>query len=399
MLIRILPLILLLSSCGGAKLEKMLKSGTVENKDFKITIPFEYRNGLMIIQATIKDKEYDFILDTGASNVLTTELYKELGLEAIDSETVYGIHGVGKELEYTAVDNIDIGGVEFLNTIAAVHDLNAVKALGCMGIDGIIGSNLMMKAIWDIDFTKKEITITNSEASLEIPENNHKVKFFEGYQGTPSIILEVNGLRVLNIRIDTGFNGDFSLSTIEFQKLLKKDKLSRYVKGRGSNSVGVYGAGKPTTFYQGMIEEMSFGDLQLKDAKVAFKPANVKLIGMGFLKNCRVIFNWNTRSIKFIEKEPYQSIKLTTYGFGFKIKENKLHIMSIMEGSSAHQKGLKLGDQILSVDDKDYEIISPDQWCGALNGLVDKEKETINIKIKRDDTVSNVTLNKRVILQ
>ncbi len=399
-LIKITPFILLFLSCGGSKIEKLLKTGQVAQETFTVTVPFEYRQGLIILKVDINNKTYDFILDTGASNVLSKELYNELGLKAIDSELIRGVHGTGQQLEYTSVDNIKIGDVGFLNTIAAVHDLNAVTELACLNVDGIIGANLMRQAIWDFDFKNQNITITNTEASLDIPANYNEVKFFVGYQGTPSIIVDVNDLRVLNTRIDTGYNGSLSLSRIEFQKLRNKNKITQYVTGNGSTSVGVYGAGKPTIFHKGLINEMTFGNLKLNNTVVTFAGLDQKLIGMNFLKKYRVIFNWNSKKIKMIEITPFKNSKVNTYGFGPSFKENKLYVKSVIKKSSAAKNGLQLGDQILTINDTDYSTIEQNEWCKTLkNGLVDASEKTIKMTIKRDSTITNLTLNKTVILK
>ncbi|GAA4273512.1 aspartyl protease family protein [Aquimarina gracilis] len=399
-LIKIAPFILLLTSCGGSKLENLLKSGNIASQEFSVTIPFEYKQGLMVIKATINDKEYDFILDTGASNVLSKELHKELGLKILDSEVVYGAHGTGQELEYTKVNTINIGGVDFQNTIAAIHDLNAVTEIACMDVDGIIGANLMRQAVWDFDFKNQKITITNAETSLDIPANHKEVKFFVGYQGTPSIITTVNGMRVLNNRIDTGYTGSLSLSRIEFQKLRNKNKLAKYVTGNGSASVGVYGAGKPTVFYRGLVDNMRFGNLELDNTVISFSGANSKLIGINFLKKYRVIFNWNTQRIKLIETQPYKNTTVNTYGFGPSFKEDKLYIKYIIEGSSAQKNGLEIGDQILAIDDADYTTITQNQWCTTLkNGLVDASKKAINITIQRDSVINKLNVDKTIVLQ
>ncbi len=398
---KIVPIIILLLSCGGSKIEKLLSTGSVVQKDFKVTIPFEYRQGLMIIKAEIHGNTHDFILDTGASNVMSSELNEELKLPPIDAALVYSAQGSSKQLEYTSLDVITIGGIDFANTIAAVHDFSTVAELACMNIKGIIGANLMRQAIWDIDFKNQNITITNTEEGLEIPSDYNEAKFFIGYQGTPSIITSVNGMRVLNNRIDTGYNGSISLSKVEFQKLIENKKLTQYVKGNGVTGVGVYGAGKTETFYKGRIDEMSLGKLKLdKPVITSFGGRNRKLIGVEFLKNYRVIFNWDTRKIKFINTTPYDNSSYDTFGYGLSFEENKVFIRSIIEESSADKNGLQVGDQVLTLNDKDYSTISAEQWCTKLkNDWANPSEEEVTLVINRDNTTTTVNLNKSEVLK
>lgn len=48
-------------------------------------IPFNFDYGLPIIKATINDKEYNFLFDTGMPNTLSSNLTKELNLKKIRS--------------------------------------------------------------------------------------------------------------------------------------------------------------------------------------------------------------------------------------------------------------------------------------------------------------------------
>ncbi len=399
-LLKIAPIIFLFLGCGGSKLQKVLSSGSIVNPFFTVTVPFEYRQGLMVIKASVAGKEGDFILDTGASNVFSKELQQELALQPLDSEMVYGVHGAGQELEYASVGSIKIGDIDFVNTITAIHDLNAIPEIACINVDGIIGANLMRKAIWDIDFKNQKITITSTEDTLDIPVNHKAINFFVGYQGTPSISAKVNGITALNNRIDTGYTGALSLSRVELQKLINKNRISQYIKGTGSTSVGVYGSGKPEPFYHGIIDNLSYGDLELHNTVVSFTGLDQKLLGLKFLKNYRVILNWNIRKAKFIPTTPYNNTEVSTYGFGPSFKENKLYVKSIIDGSSANENGLKIGDQILVINEVDFSTVTQNQWCTSLqNGLVDNAAKTINMTIQRDSVITKLTLNKTVVLQ
>jgi len=398
-IIKLFVIVLSLTSCGGSKLENLLKEGSISQEIFKTTIPFEYREGLMVLKIELEGKTYDFILDTGASNVISTEIMETHNLKPRDSELIRDVNQVGQKLNYLALDNVKIGDLNFLNTITAVFDFNQTKELADLNVDGIIGANLMRKAIWDFDFKNQKITITNSEASLDIPEEYNEVKFYIGYQGTPSIITKVNNMRVLNNRIDTGFNGAVSLSQKEYQKLKKKGKINQYITVEGVNSVGMYGASKNATNYKGLIDQMNFGDLTLNPSIVHFRGPNQKLIGMEFLKNYRVIFNWETKKIKFIETSPYQNSELTSFGFVPYLVKNKLYVRSIIKESSAAKKGIQLGDQILAINNKDCSIVNREQWEELLKtNFRNTSEKSMSITIQRAGEQKELRINKTVLL-
>ncbi|MFM2000210.1 MAG: hypothetical protein RL204_2157, partial [Bacteroidota bacterium] len=66
-------LVSVLTSCKVIRTVSLMKRGTVQQKEFTTTVPFEIRRGLIILKVGIAGEVYDFILDTGAPNVVSTE--------------------------------------------------------------------------------------------------------------------------------------------------------------------------------------------------------------------------------------------------------------------------------------------------------------------------------------
>lgn len=308
--------LIVLCSCAGSKATKYLEQGNVLEKNFKTTIPFEYRNGFIVIKIEIKGETYDFILDTGASNVLSKELNAKLGILPLGSEDVGDVYGDTQRLEYTKINKIKIGGVNFLETVAAISDFNSVTLISCLDVDGIIGSNLMRHAVWDFDFKKQTITITDTESNLKIPANHKESKFYIGYAGIPSITTKVNGMTVLNNVIDFGFTGGVILPFKVFEKQ-KNKRIKKWVKSYGEGSTGIYGSKKNITSYDSKIDEIKIGNLTVKNRIVYSAPFMENIFGLAFFKNYRVILNWKIKRIKMIEVNPLKDEVYLNYGLLF----------------------------------------------------------------------------------
>jgi predicted aspartyl protease len=301
---------ILINSCAVSKAEKYLKEGKTIQENYKVTFPFEMKNGFIIVQAEIKNKNYNFILDTGASNVVSKELAESLNLKVIGSENVYDIYNKSQINEYTRIEIIQIGEIDFVETIALINDFNSTSTWSSLKIDGFIGSNLMQRAIWDFDFTKKLITITDNESKLNLPEEIIENKLFIGYAGIPSVACKINGKKVWNFTVDFGFNGGINIPFSEFEKQKEKGKISDFTKSKTQGVIGVYGKQNITReSYIGTINEIEFGNSILKKEKVYSEEYLEHLFGLDFFRNYRVIINWNSKKIKLIENNEITNLK------------------------------------------------------------------------------------------
>ncbi|WP_417888188.1 retropepsin-like aspartic protease [Zunongwangia sp.] len=302
---------IIVNSCAVSKAEKYLREGKTIQENYKIIVPFEIINGFIFIKPKIKNKDYNFILDTGASNAVSKELSKSLNLKVIDSEKIGDIYNRYKIIEYARIDTIKIGSVDFAGTIASINDFKSVPYYSSMKIDGIIGSNLMQHAIWDFDFEKKQITITDNESKLTVPKKTITNKLFIGFAGVPSIACKINGKKVWNFTVDTGYNGGIVIPFSEFEKQIKNGKISDFEKFKSRGVIGIYGQQKTMRqSYTGVIKEIQFGNKILKNEEVYSEQYLEKTFGLDFFKNYRVILNWDSKTIKLIEnKEKSNNIK------------------------------------------------------------------------------------------
>ena len=160
----------------------------------------------------------------------------------------------------------------------------------------------MQHAIWDIDFDKKQITITDNESKLSLPENIIENKLFIGYAGIPSIACKINGEKVWNFDVDFGYNGGIVIPFTEFEKQIENSQISDFKKFKTYATVGIYGGQDvKRESYKGIIDELEFGNTILKDQKVYSEQYLGRRFGLDFFKNYRVILNWNSKKIKLIE--------------------------------------------------------------------------------------------------
>ena len=294
----------LLNSCSLNKAIKHLKEGETEQEDYKVSFPFEIKNGFIIIPIEIENKNYNFLLDTGSPNLVSKELAASLNLKAIDSAKAGDVYNDKLQNKYTRLETVKIGTIDFAGTTALINDFNAVSVWSSLNIHGFIGANLMQHAIWDIDFRKKQITITDNESKLDIPEDVIENKLFIGVAGIPAIACKMNEKKVWNFTVDLGYNGGIVVPFSEFKKQTENGEILDFKKSNTKGVTGIYGAKNTTReSYIGIIDEIEFGNSTLENVKVYSEQYLEKRFGSDFFKNYRIILNWNSKKIKMIKNK------------------------------------------------------------------------------------------------
>ena len=375
-----LPVLFL--GCNIIKTAKFIKSGAVSQSAFKTEVPFEMRFGLIVIKVKIHGREYSFILDTGAPDVISKELAVKLGVKVAGSGKAGDSQGSSGSVGYTAIDSIGIGDLQFLNTGAAIADLRQSNEIACLDVDGLIGANLMRKAVWHFDYQRHIITIANDRDSLVIPPNAQTIKFHASRVGTPLIDIQMNGQTDHSVAVDLGSNSDFRSSTKTLNKL-KENGLRTNTYSYGFGPSGLYGKGKEDTTWYAVITDLRLGSLKLSNQVVSFSKNEVKTVGTNFFKNYRLIFDWSSNELTMIPVSPYDNTTQKTYKFSFVLKDHQVLIGSLYATKDAVAEGPQLGDRVLEIDGKDYRSCSIENWCTLLSQRF--ENPTVSVLVKRGD--------------
>ena len=377
MVMVLLLVVFCLTSCK--KLAIIKAPGDVEQEEFTTTFPFELRQGLIVMEVNLKGNIYEFVLDTGGFNLLDEKLAEELGIKGKKTIDIGDSQGNKKETPILKLDEIEIAGINFLETGTGIVKFDGLNEVSCLELQGMIGANLMQNAIWELDYQKQEITIAHSMAAFDIPANQQSIAFTTDILVSPKITVSVDGDQEEEVEIDLGSTGGFKLAKSTFDKLTS----NQTAKGNGLFSSGLYGYGSPETMNFAIINQLALGDLELSDQLVTFKPAGTSTIGNDFLRNYRVIFNWFDTEIFLIPVTNPSISSLENYGFKPIFKDNKPQIGFIYNNSSSDKVGLKITDQILEVEGMDTQNITKEDWCEILSSFNQMTNETIYIKVLR----------------
>lgn len=399
--ITLLTTILLLTSCSAKKkFGKLFTEGYTEQESFNVKIPFENKFGLIVIKVELNNETYDFILDSGATNVLSKELAKTLGNKGLFTVNNGDSQGNSQQLDITKIEEISIGGVKFAETGSGIIDFSQSIDIGCMEVDGIIGSNLMRLAVWKIDFRNQIITITNTKESLSLGHKTKKIPFYTyGEEDKPFCNVKINNVDEKNVIIDLGSNGGFSLSYSTYEKIQKELPKNKKAIEYGSGGSGGYGYGKMDSIYYLQAGRLSVGEIGLNNQIIKFSKSIVPTIGTAFFKNYDLVMNWVDKELLLSPHTDYENEKITHAGFNLNYQDDALRIATLIKESDAEKSGMQLGDKIIQINGKDYSNTSIDDYCDLIKQVSKDNYSIKNIVINRNGERLSFNIKSDVIIE
>lgn len=147
-------------------LHKLDKAGVVpENQRIiksepTLSVPFKLIRNTITVDVMVAGKKLVFCVDTGAeANALSNRLSDKV-LETFNVSkrmVLVGTGGVQTEVLLGTVNDISVGGRSFKNMHAAITRLDDLGEAYGRTIDGILGSNFLVKGIISINFVTKEL--------------------------------------------------------------------------------------------------------------------------------------------------------------------------------------------------------------------------------------------------
>ncbi len=390
---KILVCCIVVFACTGF----VLKSESVATH-FLSEVPFNFDFGVPIIKVTIDGNEYDFLFDTGMPTAVSKSISEKLKLKNSRIGSGKDVLGNAHQENFVVVNRTEVGGVGFDDVEALTLDFSSSIELGCLKLDGVIGNNIIKEAVWEIDYERKVIRLTDDIANFEMPENASEIKFKtnakRGYF-SPNIDVVVNNKKRKGVKFDTGSSGGVRLPLAYFSSVIDSTKSVEYY---GKATVSVYGDGQNKRFVDSKVKTLEIGDLELQSYHVTFHE-NAPTVGNLLFKDFKLIINYEDSKMYLIEQKELENEKLENFGFQTRVIDQKAFVSIVYKNSEAEKLGLQLGDEILSLNGiKLTDLISKDV-CFYLQNNPLKSNETVDIVYVREGKEYSLQLEKQILLQ
>jgi len=357
---------------GSAKLQKPVH---------RIDINFDY--GVPIVKVKIKDKFYNFLLDTGAPTIVSHEIYREFGLKHKSNLIIDDSQNSSEKHFLTIVPKMFVDDIEFDNIDAVVMDFEAGE-FQCMKLDGILGANQMALFAWKFDLSNRWVEVSDDVKNWDLSSFSHSISFTTIPQQTPIVKAKVFD-KNYKFTFDTGFNGKFILE--EHPDDIEEESLS-LVETIGAASVGMTGQVQVSKEYFFQTHELNLGNLKVN--KPVFYTGQTSLIGNDFLRNFNFIIDWEDKEIYFKPKSNPDFL-LQSHGFSFRTVDSKTLVSLIFNHD---EQKMKLGDELISINDLNLSNLTFEQNCELFRKQISSKPDKVKVKFKRDNQLMELELEK-----
>jgi predicted aspartyl protease len=365
--------------------------GKINDKEYYEVIPYETEIGKIILPVTINNKTYRFLLDTGAPNLFSTELLKEINVAEGASINVNDANNQDQKMKFAVVPQLKIGNLVFENQAGLIYNFEEHNLLSCYKIDGFIGSNLLRNSIIKMNGANKTIIITNKIKSLKIDKKPIKMKLV-GNQKSPYVELKFEGKNNEKasdmVLVDTGMDGLYDMSKRAYTIFENSKIFEALYTATGIGDSGLFGAGDSSEQKLLEIENANLNQQIINNIMVSTTLDDNSRIGLDFLKYGDITLDFLNKKFYF-ESPKTIDVKEKTPKFFTSVQNDKVVIGIVWD------EKLKLlmntGDEVISADQIDITNIS---LCDFLRLKKEwKNKESYILKLKnKEGQISEITI-------
>ncbi len=358
------------------KSENSTKGFVFDNpKKKSITINFKTSSNLIIIPVAINNSDtLNFILDTGVSNPIITELpfVNKLNLNFLQPINVKGL-GEGEQLTaYRSGNNtISISGlVAYDQEIHMIINENfQISHILGIPVHGLIGFNLFKDYVVKIDYAEHRITLVKPEYFTYKEKEKDIVLPLIFEQNKPfvrtSIVTDKNQDVPVKLLVDTGASDALWLSTNSDNRIQLPENNIETFLGRGLSGdlfgkkgrIGAIWVG-PLVLYEPIV---AFPDNELVDQLIGRNDRNGTL-GAEILRRFYVTMDYpNKRLILRPNSDLKDEFNYNMSGLEVTNPMPGLPIFivsSIQKNSPAYYAGIQENDQIIAVNNTAHKSLN-----------------------------------------
>jgi predicted aspartyl protease len=353
-------------------------SAKLVTKNFYDEIHFTDKLGYFTIQIKIDNNTYEYIFDTGGYNTVTSKIMESAKLPSLMEVEVGSSNKIKSKIKLSKIPLLQIGKAQFENVGVFNFDFSSSPVINCYTNGGLIGKSVIGEAVWQIDYKKSVIRVSDNIANMPNLDNSEKIKIELDKTLNPFLKIMINGKQE-KFMLDFG-NGELLSLT---EKTASSLKSTNVLTIEGEGVISANGVVRENT-YVTLLENLTIGKSELKN-KVAYysKSNNYNVLGSELAKYFIVTLNFKDKELILT---PYADIvnSYETFGFNINLDSNKIYVSKLFNNLNAQKSGLELNDEIININNKELSDFSICDRYFNVNRILKTEKE-IFLRVKRGE--------------
>jgi hypothetical protein len=336
-LLYIILLVMLLSACA-VTWQDAIRKGEIRASSFREYLDIEVQNGLIFLPVEIKGETYRFLFDTGAPFSISEALQDMYNYPTLSRGTIKDSDGNKKEVNWVEVDAINLGAISFSNQTAFVGNFTDNPVLGCLEIDGIIGSNLIRHCNWSINTKEKSIALWKG-GRMDSLEAYSSLPFTSDQQYSLFVELGIAKASIKPVLVDYGSNGYCSLEGRIYDRLEEEGIFNLSDTEVGFKQSGIVGKAVPIRNKRQWVDEAHLANQPLGSIRI--KEGGTTALGYAALSRFEVVINWEDQNLLV---KPLNFSIPDKRSFGLKLgwnTSNDMVVQSVILDSEAYLSGIR----------------------------------------------------------
>ena len=378
----------------GVNASAQMNQGKLLTKNNYLEIPFTETIKEIHTKATLKDDEYDFMLDTGAPTFISSELQEKYHFPSVYKGKTEDATGNKVKTEVVIIDTIKFGKFIFTDIPAVVIDMK-VSPIECLNLPANIGSNILRQLYVQFDIADHYVALTDNKTLFKKPAPITLPMHFN-VQSDVYFPVKLNNNIIDTIHFDSGDGQFYSCSKRTMDKYIAAypDQIIR--SGYGTIFMGIGGAGESFPQYVVKPQCIKVDNSLISGAALTIAGNDRSRMGRDLLNYGTLQLNYPDSSYAF---EGYSSPLVTPhfdFGFHAVMDEDDIIVGCVWKNTLAEQQGLQVGDKLLKVDDLDFTKATKCEVENATRNINHVEKNTITITFRhKKQKPQTITLEKK----
>ncbi len=372
-----------LSQNTSMQMQKYAVKASSYPRKFNTKLDYEVQifNTIVIKNIRIKgsNKNYNFMFDTGCTeSYISKKIVEDINFTPVFKDSIDD--GYTRKLVDFGFIDLDIKGVQFNNIL--VSDSYKPLAPHC-DIDGIIGTNVIKLAVWNINLINNEVILTNNIKNIPNYKTYYKQKIDKFNIKSNCITIGANIPSDITFNIisgsfflDLGDNSFVSLCIDTTKAYNKRDlrkwkeaNILTHSKGVAIQTAHNFIINQNEGYNQIKADRFNFSDFRkyppentnkyLPNPIVYYDFADdMSVIGAGILDYYSIILD--LKKFRFYSKllKTNNNNANKSFGFNIIILNNIARVATVWKNTFVDKKGIKAGDKVIKLNNLNLEQIT-----------------------------------------